>query len=89
MTSPSSVIVRRPPEQEGFEVLPYRWVVERTFGWLGRCRIHSKDYDRLTACSEAQIQLSMIHLMLRRLTRAKPKDRIRYKRPPRNRKRAA
>jgi putative transposase len=76
-------IVRRPPDQRGFRALPKRWVVERTLAWLGRCRIHSKDYDRLTACSEAQVQLSMIHLMLRRLTGTKYRDRFRYKRPPR------
>ena len=78
-------IVRRPPEAKGFEALPYRWVVERTFAWLNRCRVHSKDYDRLPACSEAQVQLSMIQLMLRRLTGAKYKDPFRYKRPPRKR----
>jgi putative transposase len=73
-------IVRRKPDAEGFEVVPHRWVVERTFAWLSRCRIHSKDYERLTACSEAQVHLSMIQLMLRRLTGAKYRDRFRYKR---------
>jgi putative transposase len=78
-------IVRRPEGQEGFQPLPDRWVAERTFAWLGRCRIHSKDYDRLPECSEAQVHLSMTHLMLRRLTRAKYKHRFRYKRPPKKR----
>ena len=50
-----------------FKLLPWRWVVERTFGWLGRCRIHSKDYEHLTDSSE-RIRISMIQLMLRRLT---------------------
>jgi putative transposase len=75
-------IVRRPDDQEGFKKLPHRWVVERTFAWLGRCRIHSKDYERLTACSEGQIHLSMIQLMLRRLSGAQYRDRFRYPRPP-------
>ena len=59
-------IVKR-NEQKGFCVLPRRWVVERTFAWLGRCRRMSKDYEELTENSEAMIQIAMIHLMLRRL----------------------
>lgn len=60
-------IVKRSDAVQGFVVLPRRWVVERTFGWLGRCRRLSKDYEELTASSEAMIQLAMIHLMLKRL----------------------
>ncbi len=60
-------IVPRPTEQRGFQVLPRRWVVERTFAWLGRCRRLSKDYEALPESSEARIQIAMIHLMLRRL----------------------
>lgn len=74
-------IVRRKPDQEGFEVLPRRWVVERTFAWLGRCRIHSKDYERRPECSEAQVQISMIQLMLRRLSGTQYRDPFRFKRP--------
>ena len=60
-----------------FKLLPWRWVVERTFGWLGRCRIHSKDYEHLTASQRvADILISMIQLMLRRLTGAKYRDRL-------------
>ena len=55
--------------------------MERTFAWLGRCRIHSRDYEHLTDSSEAQVHISMIQLMLRRLTGAKYRDRFRYKRP--------
>jgi len=60
-------IVKRPDDQKGFAVLPRRWVVERTFAWLGRCRRLSKDYERLTQTSETMALASMIHLMLRRL----------------------
>jgi putative transposase len=60
-------VVSRPIGAKGFVLLHRRWVVERTFAWLGRCRRHSKDYERLPASSEAQVQLSCIHLMLRRL----------------------
>ena len=76
-------IVSRLTGDRRFKLLPWRWVVERTFGWLGRCRIHSKDYEHLTDSSEAQIRISMIQLMLRRLTGAKYQDRFRYKRPRR------
>lgn len=60
-------IVARPQGQKGFSVLPKRWVVERTFAWLGRNRRLSKDYERLAATTEAWIHLGMIHLMVRRL----------------------
>jgi putative transposase len=60
-------IVKRQPEQQGFVVLARRWVVERTFGWLGRNRRLSKDYERLTTTSETMIYLAMTRLMLRRL----------------------
>lgn len=51
----------------GFQVVPWRWVVERTFAWLLNDRRHSRDYERLTPNSEAMIQLSMIRLLLKRL----------------------
>jgi putative transposase len=77
------VVVSRPAGAEGFVLLPQRWVVERTFAWLDRSRRHSKDYERLTASSEAMIQTSMVHLMLRRLRPAQRKhsERFRYPRP--------
>jgi putative transposase len=58
-----------PPVVPRFAVAPRRWVVERSFAWLGRYRRLSKDYEYLTATSEAVIQLAMIPLLLRRLTR--------------------
>ncbi len=60
-------IVKRSPEARGFEVLPRRWIVERTFGWFGRYRRLSKDYEEDPQSSEAMIRISMLHLMLRRL----------------------
>ena len=64
--------VLRPARVKGFVVLPKRWIVERTFAWLGRYRRHSKDYERNPASSEAMIYITMIHIMLRRLEKAKP-----------------
>ena len=60
-------VVQRPPGTKGFVVQSERWVVERTFAWLGRCRRLSKDYERLTGTSEALIRLAMIHIMVRKL----------------------
>ena len=57
----------REPGVKGFAVLPKRWVVERSFAWAGRCRRHSKDYERRTDSSESMIRVSAVHLMLRRL----------------------
>jgi len=60
-------VVPRPPGTKGFVVQSERWVVERTFAWLGRCRRLSKEYERLTGTSEALIRLAMTHIMVRRL----------------------
>jgi putative transposase len=57
-----------PPAVPAFAVVPRRWVVERTFGWLGRFRRLSKDYEFLPATSEALVYLAMTQLLLRRLT---------------------
>jgi len=59
-------IVKRPDESK-FVVLPRRWVVERTFAWLGRHRRLSKDYEALPESSEAFILIATIYLMLHRL----------------------
>jgi putative transposase len=61
-----------PPPMPAFTVLRRRWVVERTFAWIGRYRRMSKDYEYLTASSEAMIYLAMTRLMLRRLARGAP-----------------
>jgi putative transposase len=53
----------------GFQVLPRRWVVERTIAWIDQNRRMSKDYERLAATSEAFIYVAMSRLMLRRLAR--------------------
>jgi putative transposase len=63
--------VLRPVGLKGFVVLPKRWIVERTFAWLSRCRRHSKDYERNPATSEAMVYITMINLMSRRLATAK------------------
>ena len=62
-------IVKRSDDAKGFVVLPHRWKVERTFGWLGRSRRLSKDYEETISSSEAMIKWSMTHLMTRRLTK--------------------
>jgi putative transposase len=73
-------LVQRPLGAVGFVLLPQRWVVERTFAWLGRYRRHSRDYERRTASSEAMIQISMIHRMLRRLRPGPKPQRFHYRR---------
>lgn len=61
------VIVPRNADVKGFQVLPRRWVVERTFSWLGRCRRLARDYERKPAHAEAMIKVAMIRLMAARL----------------------
>ena len=60
-------IVRRSDRAKGFVVLPKRWIVERTIGWLGRCRRLAKDWKNLTDNALAFIRLASIRLMLRKL----------------------
>lgn len=61
------VVVKRPEDQQGFQVLPRRWVVERTFAWFGHYRRLSKDYEYLPTTSEMMLYAAMVNLMLRRL----------------------
>ena len=68
-------VVRKPDGQRGFEVLPRRWVVERTFGWLMGYRRLVRDYERLPEHSESMIRWAMINTMSARLARGKPATR--------------
>src|SRR5829696_6771926 len=63
------IVERSSANTEGFAVLPRRWIVERTFGWLMRNRRLSKDYERMVQSSETFIEVAIIRLMLRRLAR--------------------
>ena len=60
-------IVKRPAKLRRFEVLPRRWVIERSFAWLGRNRRLAKDYERLIEVSTAMATLATIQLLIRRL----------------------
>ena len=60
-------IVKRSDQARGFVVLPKRWVVERTFAWLGRCRRLAKDWENLNRKGLAFLRLASIRLMLRKL----------------------
>jgi len=62
-------IVRRSDQARGFVLLPKRWVVERTFGWFGRCRRLARDWECLNRRARAFLLLASIRLMLRRLAR--------------------
>lgn len=62
-------IVKRSDTAKGFQVLPKRWIVERTFGWLGRCRRLAKDFENLSRMALAFLRLALIRLMLRRVAR--------------------
>jgi putative transposase len=73
-------IVSRAPNEKGWVKLPRRWVVERTFAWLGRYRINSKEYERLTRSSESQVYISSIQLMLKRLKPSEKYPEFKYRR---------
>lgn len=72
-------IVSRPEGATGFVHLPKRWVVERTFAWLGRHRRHSKDYERRVDSSASMLRVSAIHLLLRRLAPSAREPTFRYR----------
>ena len=72
-------IVRKPLGIKTFHVLPRRWVVERTFAWIVKCRRLDHDYERLAQTSEAMIKWAMIGLMVRRL--APPPGRKPWQKP--------
>jgi putative transposase len=60
-------VIGRPEGSVGYVRLPHRWIVERSFAWLGRYRRHSRDYERLSGSSESMIRISSIRRMLRLL----------------------
>jgi len=62
-------IVKRSDSAKGFQVLPRRWVVERTLAWLNRCRRLAKDFENLNRVARAFVQLASIRIMLRKLSR--------------------
>lgn len=76
-------IVSRRPEAVGFEVQPWRWIVERTFGWFGRYRRLSKDYETNPRSSETWIYIAMSHRMSRFLLPQRNKDDFLLRRPRR------
>ncbi len=68
-------VVRAPPGTKGFVVLPRRWVVERSFGWLSKYRrVAGRDYETNPRGSEAIIKACFCHLMLRRLAKSQPTE---------------
>ena len=67
MTQVNIEIIKRSDQAKGFVVLPKRWVVERTFAWLGRCRRLAKDWENLNRKALAFLRLASIRLMLRKL----------------------
>jgi putative transposase len=71
-------VVRRPQGASGFVLLPKRWVVERTFSWLGRWRRMSRDYEHRTESSEAMIKVASIGRMLRRLAPSPSQPEFKY-----------
>jgi putative transposase len=74
-----------PPGSTEFKPLPVRWVVERTYAWIGRCRRNSKDYEKRTDSSESMILISTMSLMLRRLRPSATKSApFKYPRPNKN-----
>src|SRR3954471_9232 len=72
-------VVGRPKGSVGFVEQPQRYVVERTFAWLGRYRRHSRDYERYSSSSEAMVQVSSIHRMLRLLKKDELKKPVPFK----------
>ena len=60
-------IVKRTDDMKGFVVLPHRWIVERTFAWLENYRLLAKEYEYSVLSSQTDIDLAMIHVMLRKL----------------------
>ena len=58
--------LREPPVSEGFKLVKWRWIIERTFGWLGRYRRLSKDYEQSPASSLAWVRLALVAILIHR-----------------------
>jgi Transposase DDE domain len=58
--------VKRRDDVKGFHILPHRWLVERTFGWIGRHRLFGREHEATIASSRTNIHLAMTHIMLRK-----------------------
>lgn len=71
-------VTSRTGDEPGFKPIKWRWVIERTNGWVKRCRRNAMDHEHTTASSEAMVRITMTKLMLNRLTDAKPEFPFRY-----------
>jgi putative transposase len=74
-------VKEKPEGKKGFVLLRRRWVVERTFAWLGRYRRNSKDYERSTESGEGTLKISAIQMMLHRLRPDVSKNKVAFKYP--------
>jgi putative transposase len=67
-------IVERPPDAKGFQLLPRRWVVERSLAWLGRCRRLARDFEASIASAAAWVLIANVRLLIRRLGRTQSRQ---------------
>jgi putative transposase len=82
-------VVKRPSGQKGFVLLHDRWVIERSFAWLGRYRRQSKDYERHTSSSVSMIPISAVHSMLKRLKPDPSKKPVPFEYPKKNKEKVS
>jgi putative transposase len=75
-------VTSRTDDEPGFNPIKWRWVIERTNGWVKRSRRNAMDYEHTTSSSEAMVRITMTKLMLNRLTDAKPEFPFRYPKKP-------
>lgn len=76
-------VTRRIDDDPGFKPIKWRWVIERTNGWVKRSRRNTMDYEKTTSSSEAMVRITMMKIMLNRLTDEKPEFPFRYPKKPR------
>jgi len=80
MAENTMFFVKKPPKgSQGFVPVPQRWVVKRTFAWMGRNRRLSKDYERTIVSSEATVKLANVALLLRRIEPNKNTKKLHYR----------